>query len=143
MTASSATGQDHSHHHGDDGMPVERPTVYLDKSPKIVEYQLKRLDNARLLLVETETDDPKYIPVFKAVLVRSGLSRKNRDEAIAGIVAINKSDAATELLSAIGSLDSADKDQRRVARQLSAILLSQPRDLLLEHVEDLKNAIST
>lgn len=143
VTASSAIGQDHSHHHSDDGMPVERPSVYLDKSLKIVEYQLKRLDNTKLLLVETATDDLKYIPVFKAVLLRPGLSRKNRDEAIAGIVAINKSDAATELLSAIGSLDSTDKDQQRVARQLSEILLSQPRDLLLQHAEDLKNAIST
>ena len=50
--------EDHSHHHGNDA-PVERPKVYLDKSPKIVAYQLKRLDNARLLLVETGTDDAK------------------------------------------------------------------------------------
>ena len=127
-----------SHDHGE----VERPKVYLDKSARIVEYQLKRLDNARLLLVETKTDDAKYLPVFKAILLRSGLSRQNRDEALAGLVAINKTDVATELLAALESLDGEDKDEQRVGRQLSAILLSQPKDVLTGRLEELKQAMS-
>lgn len=131
--------EDHSHHHGDDA-PVERPKVYLDKSPKIVAYQLKRLDNARLLLVETGTDDPKYLPVFQAILLRPGMARKNRDEALQGLVAINKSDVATELLNALSSLDADEKDQQRVGRQLSAILLEQPSSVLNDKVEALNAA---
>lgn len=127
-----------SHDHGE----VERPKVYLDKSARIVEYQLKRLDNARLLLVETKTDDVKYLPVFKAILLRSGLSRQNRDEALAGLVAINNTDVATELLVALESLDGEDKDEQRVGRQLSAILLSQPKDVLTGRLEELKQAMS-
>ena len=136
LFCSAATAQDHEH--GE----VERPKVYLDKSARIVAYQLKRLDNARLLLVETKTDDPKYIPVFQAILLRSGLSRQNRDEALAGLVAINGSDVATELLAALESLDDDDKDQQRVGRQLSAILLSQPRDVLTGCLDKLKQATS-
>ena len=75
--AVAAGAQDAGHHHGGDP-DVERPKIYLDKSEKIVAYQLKRLDNAKLLLVETRTDDPQYAPVFKAILLRSGLSRQNR-----------------------------------------------------------------
>ena len=135
--------QDHSHHHhGDEETPVERPKVYLDKSPRIVEYQLKRLDNARLLLVETATDDAKYAPVFKAILLRPGMARKNRDEALAGLIAINETDVATELFAALDSLDDNDKDQQRVGRQLSGILLSQPKSVLQGRTSDLKNALS-
>ena len=133
--------EDHSHHHGNDA-PVERPKVYLDKSPKIVAYQLKRLDNARLLLVETGTDDAKYAPVFQAILLRPGMARKNRDEALQGLTAINKSDVATELLSALSSLDADDKEQQRVGRQLSGILLQQPTSVLTEKIDELTEATS-
>ena len=136
-----ANAQDHNHDHGD-GLPVERPKIFLDKSPKIVAYQLKRLDNTKLLLVETATDDPKYVPVFNAILLRPGLSRQNRDQALAGLVAINKTDVATELLSALETLDDDDKDQQRVGRQLSAILLSQPKEILTAKADDLKNAMA-
>lgn len=136
-----ANAQDHNHDHGD-GLPVERPKIFLDKSPKIVAYQLKRLDNTKLLLVETATDDPKYVPVFNAILLRPGLSRQNRDQALAGLVAINKTDVATELLSALETLDDDDKDQQRVGRQLSAILLSQPKEVLTAKADDLKNAMA-
>ncbi|MCA9086310.1 MAG: c-type cytochrome, partial [Planctomycetaceae bacterium] len=134
--------QDHSHHHHD-AEPIERPKVLLDKSERIVEYQLKRLDNARLLLVETATDDPKYLPVFKAILLRSGLSRQNREEALAGMTAINKTDVPTELLQAMQALDSNDRDQLRVGRQLAEILLSQSASALKVHADSLQQAISS
>ena len=142
LVSTTAMAQDHAHHeHGE--VAIERPKILLDKSAKIVEYQLKRLDNARLLLVETATDDPKYLPVFNAILLRSGLSRQNREEALNGIVTINKTDAATELLAALESLDGSDKDQQRVGRQLSQILLTQPQNILASHIEDLKKAMSS
>ncbi|MDP7017605.1 MAG: hypothetical protein QGG36_17510, partial [Pirellulaceae bacterium] len=43
---------EHEHQHGEKKEPVKRPRVFLDKSPRIVWYQLNRLDNERLLLVE-------------------------------------------------------------------------------------------
>ena len=142
LISTVASAQDHDHHeHGD--TVVERPRILLDKSPRIVEYQLKRLDNVKLLLVETATDDPKYLPVFRAILLRSGLSRQNREEALNGLVAINKSDTATELLAVLDSMDNDDKDQQRVGRQLSQILLTQPVDVLASRLDDLKNALSS
>ena len=64
-TVASLPAQERDHqHHGASDTKFERPKVYLDKKRRIVDYQLKRLDNTRLLLVETATDDSKYIPVF-------------------------------------------------------------------------------
>ncbi|MEQ9408234.1 MAG: plastocyanin/azurin family copper-binding protein [Fuerstiella sp.] len=142
LAGASATAQDHDHHqHGGDG-EVERPTVYLDKSPRIVEYQLKRLSNAQLLLVETGMDDPKYAPVFRAILLRPGMARQNRDEAVYGLAIIHQSDVATELLAALGTLDGDDRDQQRVARQLSGMLLEQPQAVLNQKLDDLKAAVA-
>lgn len=126
-----------------EGQEIERPKVYLDKSPRIVEYQLKRLDNARLLLVETGTDDPKYIPVFDAILKRDGMSRKNREEALDGLVKIKQSDTVTELISTIDALDAEDRDQQRVSRQLGAMLLDQSIEVLKNRTDDLKQAAAS
>ena len=131
--------QEGHQHHGED-MPVERPKILLDKNRRIVDYQLKRLDNAKLLLVETATDDKKYLPVFDAILVRSGLSTLDRESALTGIVTLNETDAVTELLRALNDLDTESRDQQQVARQLSAILLSQPVSKLAEKTNDLKAA---
>ncbi|MEZ6123935.1 MAG: plastocyanin/azurin family copper-binding protein [Planctomycetaceae bacterium] len=136
----SAMAQDHAHH---DAASVERPKVFLDKSPKIVEYQLKRLDNARLLLVETATDDAKYAPVFQAILTRPGMARQNRDEALAGLVALHQSDPAGELLTTLSSFDSNDRELQRVAVQLSGMLLEQaPKTLNARHNDLLAAAAS-
>ncbi|MCP4509683.1 MAG: hypothetical protein GY826_25180, partial [Fuerstiella sp.] len=140
----TAIAQDAAHHHHDaDEEEIERPKILLDKSARIVEYQLKRLDNARLLLVETSTDDSKYIPVFKAILLRPGLSRQNREQSLNGLVAINRTDTATELLSALESLDDGDRDQQRVGRQLSGILLTHSKDVLAARTDDLRKAMSS
>ena len=143
LLLSCAAAQDHSHHHGDGEQKIERPKILLDKSARIVEYQLQRLDNARLLLVETATDDPKYIPVFQAILARPGLSQQNREEALNGLVTIKKTDTATELLAALESLSDSDRDQQRVGRQLSGILLTQPKEQLVGRTADLRKAISS
>lgn len=142
ILASVAVAQEHHHdHHGD--APVERPTVYLDKSPRAVAYQLGRLDNAKLLLVETATDDPKYIPVFQAILLRPGLSRQSREEALQGLVAIRGTNTSTELLAALESLDNDDKDQQRVGRQLSELLLTQPPQQLVSQIDELQKAMTS
>lgn len=137
------TAQDHEHHHHSGDEQVERPKVFLDKSPRIVEYQLKRLDNAKLLMVETGTDDPKYLPVFKAILLRAGMSTQSREEGLYGLVTIKQTDIATELLEALATLDHNDKDQQRVGLQLSSMLLHQPQDTLAEKRSDLRSAIES
>ncbi len=105
---------------------VEPPKVFLDKSPRIVRFQLNRLDNERLLLVERKTDDPKYAPVYQAILTRAGMARQDRDEALFGLTTINKSDAVTELLAALGTLDAKNRQDQRTSAQLAAMLLSSP-----------------
>ncbi len=40
---------------------VKAPKLFLDKSHKVIEYQLKRLSNEELLLAERTVDDPKYV----------------------------------------------------------------------------------
>ena len=142
---SNAVAQDHSHHnHGDQPEePIERPKVYLDKSPRIVAYQLNRLSNQRLLLVERDTTDAKYAPVYSAILTRAGMSRQYRDEALHGLVTLNKSDAITELLAAVAAIDDDDRQQIRVGRQLAAILLDQPEASLREHAGELQDATSS
>lgn len=106
---------------------VEAPHILLDKSPKIVAYQLKRLSNAQLLLVERKTDSPKYIPVYEAILTRKGLDKKSREEAVAALAALNKSSPVVVVLEAIGKIDADDK---ATPRDLIGILMAQkPGDL--------------
>jgi putative heme-binding domain-containing protein len=129
--APSAIAQDHTHGDHDAKTPkIEPPTVFLDKSPRIVQYQLKRLDNQRLLLVERKTNDTKYIPVYAAILSRVGMSPQFREESVEALVKLKESGPATILLEATTELDSQDRDQRRAARQLAGMLLRQKPELL-------------
>lgn len=128
---SPVAGQDHDHgHHGTAAAStttkVAPPRVFLDKSPRIVEYQLKRLDNQRLLLVERKTDDPKYIPVYQAILSRVGMSPQFREEALQALVTLRESGAVPILLETIGKLDGNDPDEARTAKRLAEMLLGQP-----------------
>jgi uncharacterized cupredoxin-like copper-binding protein len=103
------------------------PQVFLDKPPKIVEYQLKRLNNPQLLAVERKTDSPKYKPVYSAILTRKGIEKKHRQESLAALVKLNSTDPITELLSAIGKVDAEDKQTQY---ELAGMLVAQkPSDL--------------
>lgn len=106
--------------------PAE-PQVFLDKSPKIVQFQLKRLTNPQLLAVERKTDHPKYKPVYDAILVRRGMERKYREEAAMALATLNQSDPVVELLAGIGS---ADKDDATTQADLVGLLLTQKPDAL-------------
>lgn len=115
------TGQ-HPHLSGSTAR-VTPPKVFLDKSPKIVEYQLKRLSNEQLLLVERNTTDPKYRPVYLALLTREGISRAQRDEALASLIALNKSDPVSELVAALKSLQGEESAAIRTRQVLGDLLL--------------------
>ncbi|MCG8649973.1 MAG: c-type cytochrome, partial [Pirellulales bacterium] len=119
---------------------IPRPKVFLDKSPRIVAYQLKRLDNQRLLIVQRNTDDVKYLPVYQAILARVGMSPKFREEAVEAISKLSRSNPVVVLLEALEAFDADDRDQRRTARQLSAMLVRQPATLLESEGQSLAEA---
>ena len=136
---------DHAHSQGEsnDTPKIEAPKVFLDKSARIVEYQLKRLDNQRLLLVERKTDDPKYAPVYTAILKRAGMSQQFRDEALHALVAIRKTNAAHELLTALQTLKPDDRQEAEIARQLSRMLLRLPVAVLQSETEQIATATTS
>lgn len=142
ISLSSAIAQDHDHDHHDHGdKPVEPPPrIFLDKSPRIVAYQLNRLTNDRLLMVERKTDDPKYAPVFSAILTRAGMAQKDREDALKSLVEINQTDSTTELLATLTELDADDKEQQRVGKQLAGMLLKQPLGELVAKKDSLEEA---
>ncbi|MEO8498120.1 MAG: hypothetical protein ABI614_23895, partial [Planctomycetota bacterium] len=130
MWFATTSAQEHHHDHGD--KPVEPPPkIFLDKSPRVIWYQLDRLTNERLLMVVRATDDPKYTPVYKAILTRAGMAQQDRDEALQGLVTIGKTDAVAELLATLQELSDDDKEQQRVGRELAAMLLKEPTEVLV------------
>lgn len=56
MLCRFAVAQEHAEYANGASKKVEPPKVFLDKSARIVEYQLKRLSNAQLLMIEVATD---------------------------------------------------------------------------------------
>ncbi len=139
-------GQDHDH--GDDSTTrkirkVEAPKVFLDKSPRIVAYQLKRLDNQRLLMVERKTDDTKYIPVYEAILARVGMSPQFRLESIHALAALQKSHPVAIILATIGELDASNREEKRTAKQLAKILLGLKTEQLEAQANSLLEAAQT
>lgn len=117
------------HDHGDEPK-VKAPRIFLDKSPRIVAYQLKRLSNEQLLAVETKTDDKKYLPVFGAILTREGMSRAYREAALEGMIAINDSNAVAELAGALTGIKGDGPAESRTIKTLAGMLLAQSVDTL-------------
>lgn len=115
---------------GAEGTPlgqVEKPVLFLDKSPVIVKYQLGRLSNEQLLLADRETTHPKFIPLWEVILGRPGMAPKFRSEAAEALAKLNKSDVPTELLAGIKR---APAGQASVLADLSKLLVTQkPEDL--------------
>src|SRR5258706_93650 len=98
------------------------PQVFLDKNPRIVAYQLKRLSNAQLIAFERKTDDPKYKPVYEALLARKGIEKKYREEAVEALAKLGSSDPVSVLLEAIGKTEAEDKT---TPRELASLLMAQ------------------
>ncbi|MDX1925574.1 MAG: plastocyanin/azurin family copper-binding protein [Pirellulaceae bacterium] len=122
-------GQEHAEH-GTTTKKIEPPKVFLDKSAKIVEYQLKRLSNAQLLMIEVATDHPKYVPVFAAIAARPGMSAEQRETAVQGLAKISGKSIAEAVVEQLEKLNGADREQHRVARDLTELLLRQKPDEL-------------
>lgn len=111
-----------------DGEPsasqIEKPTLFLDKSPVIVKYQLGRLSNEQLLLADRETSHPKFIPLWEVILGRPGMPTKVRLEAAEALAKLNKSDVPTELLAGLKRAAASAP----VVAELSKLLVTQKPD---------------
>ncbi|HBE66615.1 MAG TPA: hypothetical protein DDW52_00565 [Planctomycetaceae bacterium] len=138
----SASAADPVHNHG---TPQESkpkpPRVYLDKSPRVVQYQLGRLSNEQLLLIETDATDKKYAPVFSAILARSGMSPAERQNALAGLTAINDSTPVQEMVATIRSLKPSKPAERRSIESLAKLLLATSKSELLADQSTLESLV--
>ena len=129
ISSAVACGQDHNHHEHHNSSPKykpEPPKIFLDKSPRVVAYQLKRLDNQRLLMVERKNSDIKYVPVYEAILTRSGMTPEYRKEATAALATLQKTDASSVLLKGIESLATSKAEEKKTAEQLIEMLIEEP-----------------
>jgi uncharacterized cupredoxin-like copper-binding protein len=102
--------------------PAAAPEIFLDKSPQIVAYQLRRLTNPQLIAVPRKDNDPKYKPIYQELLTRKGLDRKYREEAVAALAKVNHSDPVVEILAGIGAVDAEDKV---TVHELVGLLMAQ------------------
>jgi azurin len=119
----------------DDDASAGTPSVNLAGNPRAVAYQLKRLTNQQLASFDRKPDDPKFKPVYEALLTRKGLEKKFRQEAVEALVGLNKSDPVTVILDAVGKVDAEDKN---TPRELASLLLSQKPSALAGQREKLE-----
>lgn len=98
------------------------PRLFLDQPERIVEYQLNRLTRDELALVERRDTDPRYRPVYVALLTRDGLPMALREEAVAALVRLAASTRSRVLLDGLGRLT---VEADATARQLIRLLLQQ------------------
>jgi putative heme-binding domain-containing protein len=127
------------HHEGHTAPPaakIEKPVIFLDKSPAIVRFQLGRLSNEQLLLVDREPSHPKFAPVYEAILLRPKMPAKLRAEAITALAILRKTDAPTEILAALGRLPPGENPG--LNRDLAALLLAQDPQMLRKNAPALK-----
>jgi azurin len=99
------------------------PRILLDQPLRAVEYQLGRLTNDELILVERKKSDVRYRPVYRAILTRKGMPAQFRDEALAALVGMDKSSPSLVLLDALGKVPA---DDGLTAEKLLGLLLAQP-----------------
>jgi len=125
-----SVAQEHAEHGSASSKKADPPKVFLDKSAKIVEYQLKRLSNAHLLMIDVATDDPKYLPVFAAIAVRPGMSAEQREGAVQAMIKLTGKSFAEMVFEQLEKLKESDREQRRVGRELTELLLRQTADQL-------------
>ena len=119
----NSLAQEHAGHDASASQSAAAPKVFLDKSAKVVEYQLKRLSNAQLLSVQVATDHPKFAPVFAAISVRPGMSLEQRRLAVEGLAATLKKPFVESVLEQLRSLNASDRNSISIANDLTALLL--------------------
>jgi azurin len=94
---------------------------------RAVEYQLDRLSNDELVLVERKEDDVRYRPVYFALLTRKGVPAQYRDEALGVLTKMDKASRSKVLLEALAKVPVEDA---LTAEKLIGLLLGQPAEAL-------------
>jgi len=107
------------------GPQTQPPRILLDQPLRAVEYQLDRLTNEELVLIERKDTDVRYRPVYFALLTRKNLPAPVRDEALAALTKLDKTSPAQILLEALGKVSA---DDASAADKLVGLLLGQPAD---------------
>ena len=105
----------------------DAPRILIDQPVRAVEYQLGRLTNDELTLVERKDDDVRYRPVYAALLTRKGVAGQFRDEALAALEKIDKASRSRVLLDALTTVP---LDDQVTAEKLLGLLLAQPAQTL-------------
>lgn len=136
----SIVSAQHDHDHQTSARKVTKPRVFLDKSPRVVAYQLKRLSDAQLLLVDRESTDEKYAPVYEAILGRKNLADAVKLAAAEGLADLHDTSPAVELLNTLGTLKATDS---AAARDLIDLLLARPMDELSTIESDLEKSLDS
>ena len=116
----------------------QAPRILLDQPPRAVEYQLGRLTNEELTLVERKDTDIRYRPVYFALLTRKNLAAQFRDEALAALTKMDKAGASQVLLEALAKIPA---DDPLTADKLLGLLLGQPADTLRQQRDRFVQAI--
>ena len=114
------------------------PRILLNQPPRAVEYQLGRLTNEELVLVERKDDDVRYRPVYMALLTRKGVAPQFRDEALTALVKMDKATRSRVLLEALARVPVEDA---LTAEKLLGLLLTQPAATLRKERETFTQAI--
>jgi DNA-binding transcriptional ArsR family regulator/plastocyanin len=113
--------------------------ILIDQPLRAVEYQLGRLTNEELVLVERKDDDVRYRPVYMALLTRKGVAAQFRDEAV---TALSKMDKATRSRVLLEALSKVPADDALTTEKLLGLLLSQPAATLRTERETFTQAIA-
>lgn len=114
------------------------PRILLDQPLRAVEYQLDRLSNEELAVLERKADDVRYRPVYFALLTRKGLPAQYRDEALAALTKMDKASQSRVLLEALAKVPAEDAP---TAEKLLGLLLGQPAATLRQQRDTFVQAI--
>ena len=120
---------------------AQQPSIKIifDTSPQAVEYQLRRLSTDQLVRVERQENDPRYRPVYIALLTRKGIGREYFEEALNALVAMDKTTRSVVLLDALSQLPPDDED---TAGKMLRVLFSQPPATLKKERELFAKAVA-
>lgn len=98
-------------------------TILFDVSPRAVEYQLARLSNHELSSLERNPADPKYRPVYIALLTRKGLGREHMEEALDALIKLDQKSRTRILLEGLEKVPAGDEE---AAERLLRVLFGEP-----------------
>ena len=118
----------------------DAPKILIDQPLRAVEYQLGRLSNDELVLVERKEGDVRYRPVYFALLTRRGVAPQFRDEALTALVGLDKTSKSQVLLEALSNVPI---DDALTGEKLLGLLLAQPTDTLRKERATFVEAIDT